>query len=254
MKSRNVVLAMFLLTVASSAPARVDPVCAPRTTDPLQQRWWESEGDWRGVWDPTSAPSTGPSGERIASFHAVWHKGNESAEATLQVTITGNHIEIDRTQGRDTCHYRGNIVPNGTVHGSYTCSWHRIAQTWSARIGDPPDPYCAANDPRLSAPWFEREGAWAGRWTPTGVSGQYNAHFFRSNSRETDDATLTITITDNPLTHARNRVTVIRTEPRGTCTYDGWTTGNGWRAFGRYECSWGGGNLSWSATIGEGHP
>ena len=65
---------------------------------------------------------------------------------------------------------------------------------------------------------------------------------------------LAITIGENGIKHARNWVTVRRSDARGTCTYEGFLHASGWNVNGRYECSWGGGNLPWSATLGTGHP
>ena len=255
MKLRNSLLALSLITFVAPAPAQPGPVCPPASSDQLTMRWYESEGEWWGNWEPTAPPTTGADGSRIATYHAVLHKNNERVESTLTITVTGTHVEIARTDTpnmRNTCHYRGSILASGRAQGTYTCSFHPKLLTWRAKIGDAPSPYCADNDPRLGVTWHEREGDWTGEWSPTGVPGQFSGHFRKG--REINDAPLTISIGENGINHARNWVTVRRNDGRGSCTYEGFLDAGGWHVNGRYECSWGGGNLPWSATLGAGHP
>jgi hypothetical protein len=264
MKMRKLLLAACFVTIVTSALAQ--HTCPPRETDPLKKIWEANEGDWNAKWDPVSAPVTRPDGARVANYRGAWSKptgfghyssSEEKVQGTLTIAINGNAVEIDRVETpnmRNTCHYRGTLTgPNSDiVHGFYTCSYHPIRQEWRARVLTFSSMFCDANEPRLSLPWHEQEGEWRGEWVPTATPGRYTANFRKGG--ETSQATMTIQITENNY-HDRILVKARRTQARGTCEYDGTLTPNadGFNVTGRYQCSWGGGNLPWSAVIGAGH-
>lgn len=266
MRLRKVMLAaacFFTIVITSSAqPGRPCPAAA---TDPLAKQWVANEGDWNGIWDPVSAPTTRSDGARVASYRGAWSKPtgfgsfkttSENVAGNLTIAINGTSVEIDRVETpnmRNTCHYRGTLGATGRVQGTYTCSYHPIRQTWRATIHTSSSMFCDGNEPRLGLTWHEQEGEWRGEWVPTGTPGQFTATFRKG--RETSEATITIQITENSF-HDRILVKARRTQTRGTCNYDGTLTPNadGFNVNGRYECSWGGGNLPWSAVIGAGHP
>ncbi|MBV9217212.1 MAG: hypothetical protein JO053_13670 [Acidobacteria bacterium] len=261
-------LGACLLNIIPSAPAQAPCPSAP--ADPLMKQWVANEGDWNAIWDPVSAPTTRADGARVANYRGAWSKptgfghyssSEEKVQGTLTIAVNGNVVEIDRVETpnmRNTCHYRGTVIAPDRVRGSYTCSYHSAPLRWQARILTPTSAFCAANEPRLSVVWHETEGDWRAEWTPTGAPGHFNASYRKG--RETTQATVTVEITENDL-HNRVVVRARRTQALGTCDYDGFLTGaggatnaDGWTVNGRYQCTWGGGNLPWSAIIGAGHP
>lgn len=89
--------------------------------------WREQEGEWAGTWTPVQ-----PAGD----FRAGWHKGRESKNADLHMTIAGDRVTINRSQGQGLCTYTGTFIGNGwRASGTYTCSWHHQPMPWSATVG-----------------------------------------------------------------------------------------------------------------------
>lgn len=103
--------------------------------------WSETEGDWRGFWQPVNRQA------KDGQYTALWHKKSESARATLQLHFDRNALTVLRTQAEGTCHYNGTTTRDGWhVTGFYTCTWHRLRLPFRATIGTgrppPPVPGC----------------------------------------------------------------------------------------------------------------
>ncbi len=108
----------------------VPPPCDQR--DPrLNVAWRETEGAWRGNWQPSGGTGI---------YNARWTQPTESASATLQIEIRpDNNVVVLRSQAEGNCHYSGRLGPTGwTVSGTYYCDWQpvpRVMQPWSAVMG-----------------------------------------------------------------------------------------------------------------------
>jgi hypothetical protein len=108
----------------------VPPPCDQR--DPrLNVAWRETEGAWRGNWQPSGGTGV---------YNARWTQPTESASATLQIEIRpDNNVVVLRSQAEGNCHYSGRLGPTGwTVSGTYYCDWQpvpRVMQPWSAVMG-----------------------------------------------------------------------------------------------------------------------
>ena len=222
----------------------------------LTVTWDEQEDGWTGVWSPADPRA------RDGRYRALWRKGPEAMGADLVITIvgedfslSGHDIQVVRSSRNQRCYYTGRLTPVSTANprhwqitGTYSCN-RGPALSWSARleelpefvlIGRRPD---GAADERLTKRWREREGEWTGDWVPRDparANGDYEARWRKGNEQEL--AFLKITI-------AANRVTVVRTGPRGRCTY--WGDFSGARTVaGRYTCPWAR-TQPWSATVDE---
>ena len=98
----------------------------------------------------------------------------------------------------------------------------------------------------LRVVWQEREGDWQGAWSPADRSGSGAYHGVWRKGRERATAELMITI-DGTV------VTVVRTQPEGTCNYHGNLAVDRARrtvrVAGYYRCAWAPRTMSWSAVI-----
>ncbi len=247
-----------LALIALFAVAFAAPAAAPafgqlfdlQQNDPrFRQTWLESEGDWNGRWTPAN-PDQYP-GDYIAD----WSKGSEHASARLHIQISGQVVQVVRTQPNGQhCNYRGTFNAAGTVViGAYTCDWARRAMPWRATIGGPipgsrtERPSFQNTQAYLAFAWNEREGNWHGRWTPHTpgvVDGHYDAHF--AMLTESANADLMITIEEGT-----GVVRVRRTDPGGrTCNYTGQIGADVLSISGHYRCSDQPRNtLPWSAYV-----
>ena len=239
-----------LLALVFAAPATAQQVLEVNQNDArFRQTWLESEGDWNGRWTPAN-PDQYP-GDYIAD----WTKGSEHAEARLHIQISGQVVQVTRTQPNGQhCNYRGTFNAAGTVViGTYTCDWANRTMPWRATIGGSipgsrnETPSFQNTQAYLAFPWSEREGNWHGRWAPhtRGVAdGHYDAHF--AMMTESANADLMITIEEGT-----GVVRVFRSDPGGrTCNYTGQISGDVLSISGHYRCSDQPRNtLPWSARV-----
>jgi hypothetical protein len=102
---------------------------AAATADPrLSAIWREQEGEWAGTWSPV---------QTFGDFRAGWHKGREWTNADLHMTIAGDQVTINRSQGLGLCTYTGAFTGNGwRASGTFSCSWNHNRMPWSAVIGE----------------------------------------------------------------------------------------------------------------------
>jgi hypothetical protein len=245
--NRFACIALFALAFA--APATAQQVLELHQNDArFHQTWLESEGDWNGRWTPAN-PDQYP-GDYIAD----WTKGSEHASARLHIQISGQVVQVTRTQpDGQHCNYRGTFNAAGTVViGTYSCDWARRAMPWRATIGGPipgsrtERPSFQNTQAYLAFPWNEREGNWHGRWTPhtAGVAdGHYDAHF--AMMTESANADLMITIEEGTgVVHVR------RTDPDGRiCNYTGQIGADVLSISGHYRCGTDRTLLTWSAYL-----
>lgn len=96
--------------------------------DKLGTKWIEQEKLWKGVWVRRGTSN---------AFDATYtHPHDNPIYATVYITITGNHVTVQRrnaSEGGD-CDYVGVLSPDGkTVTGSYKCD-SGGGSTWSATI------------------------------------------------------------------------------------------------------------------------
>jgi len=245
--SRFTCAALFALAFAAPASAQLLEL---QPKDPrFNQVWIESEGDWNGRWTPAN-PDQYP-GDYIAN----WTKGREQASARLHIQISGQVVQVTRTQpDGQHCNYRGTFNGAGTVViGTYTCDWARRAMPWRATIGGPipgsrtERPSFQNTQAYLGFAWRVREGDWHGMWTPHTpdvADGHYDAHY--AMRTESANADLMITIEEGS-----GIVRVHRTDPGGrTCNYTGQISGGVLNISGHYRCSDQPRNLlPWNATI-----
>lgn len=212
--------------------------------------WDEAEGAWHGKWTPVL--------DVAGHYTARWglNGGPASEQADLRIAIDGTNVRIVRTQAKGTCTYTGALSGDGwRAGGTYTCTWAPTPQRWSAAIGPGRAVTLKScnekSDSRYDVAWRETEGEWAGDWQPNTSVGNSNGLFSAHWTKGAEGARsqLQITIT------GRN-VTVLRSEGRGTCTYNGTLGPNGWTASGTYRCAWDGprDRHPWSAVIGNGAP
>lgn len=215
----------------------------------FSQTWYETEGDWQGVWTPTNAHD--PDG----TFTANWHKPREVAHASLEIRLSGQAAIVTRTQpDGQHCTYRGTFNAARTVvTGTYTCDWARTPMQWRASVGSrtaaaaSDQPSFGAIPFYLALRWRETEGVWRGMWTPVdpeNPDGRFTAHW--AHDRESARADLMITVEDGS-----GHVAVHRTDPGGrTCDYSGQLAGDFLNISGTYHCSDNPRNrLPWSAQI-----
>lgn len=244
--------AAFALWMAAASAADASSIF-------LTVTWYEREGDWAGVWSPNNQL------EGNGQYRALWRKGSEETAADLTITligpasVAGQDVQIVRQSRSGRCDYAGRLVPvsdptvdprHWRAFGTFTCSRGPLLR-WSARIDLPP-PLSAddsgailldAPDDRLSKRWQEREGDWVGIWIPRNAShpdGEYHARWHKGNN-EWESAFLKISIN-------HNAVTVVRTGPRGQCTYTG-TFSDRRTVAGWYRCAWDHRRNTWSATV-----
>ncbi len=255
-RSMSVGLALMALTYGAPAAAQLEPPGqlseqGDRATGwQLGQTWYETEGDWQGVWSQASP------GTRNGAYNAAWHIGRQTERATLQITIrTPLVVEIVRTQpDGQRCNYRGFFNDAGTVvSGTYTCDWARRPMNWRATIGRRIEASQATDAPTairvfdyLGKDWVETEGDWHGRWTqinPGAGDGYYNARWTKGNEHAT--ATLQMSV------DASGNMTVRRRDPDGRqCTYTGVINTHTLRSVsGNYRCTGQDNFLPWRATI-----
>jgi hypothetical protein len=88
--------------------------------------------------------------------------------------------------------------------------------------------------------WHESEGNWDGVWTPAG-DGAYRAEWVFGVQRQSADLRIET---------SGDQVRVTRSQPLGTCAYDGRLQPDGRTVVGVYRCSWNLRSMKWKATIG----
>ncbi|MFM5916078.1 MAG: hypothetical protein ACKOOL_00935 [Novosphingobium sp.] len=95
--------------------------------------------------------------------------------------------------------------------------------------------------------WTEVENGWNGRWTPVrDRPGHFTALWTKNGERVTAD--LQITPIDS------QRVQIVRTQPQGTCTYNGTFWSDAMHVSGSYTCTWVSGRpMRWSASVARGY-
>ncbi|MCA8886484.1 MAG: hypothetical protein KDA35_07660 [Hyphomonadaceae bacterium] len=228
----------FMAGAYSQTPPNDDVVHAKgEMNDPrLRQTWYETEGEWRGIWTPTH-PS-----DADGAFTASWRLRRQTEGATLQVRVSDQIAIITRTQPNGQhCTYRGTFNTARTiVSGNYTCDWARTPMPWRASVGSN-IPASTNDQPSfsnsliyLAAPWRETEGSWHGTWTPVNPEnpdGHFAAHW--AHDRESARADLFVTVESGT-----GRVQVHRTDPSGrTCDYAGQIAGDFLTVNGSYHCS-----------------
>jgi hypothetical protein len=241
-------LVMGALVVGAPAQAQ-GQVSGDPIDSRLSQTWYESEGDWAGVWTPLNPRQ--PTG----AYAANWTLHAETAQARLQINISrGGRVTVTRTQpDGQQCRYQGLFNAGGNVvTGTYNCDWHRAALSWRASVGSR-IARSASDRPSFDNPqaylhleWIEREGNWRGRWTPThpdNMDGVYIANWTMGSERA--HANLAVSV-DNT-----GRVRVNRADPGGrTCNYNGQIGPDLVTITGRYYCSDRPGvQLQWSAVL-----
>lgn len=117
---RAVALAGMLIAGTAAADAA--------RADALGLRWVEQEAGFNGVWTRRGQSDV---------FDAVWaHPSGPRDQAVLRITISGNRVQVIRTQAQGNCVYQGIIGANqATVAGTFSCSWApRQTVAWSATI------------------------------------------------------------------------------------------------------------------------
>jgi hypothetical protein len=109
------------------------------------------------------------------------------------------------------------------------------------------------SDPRLGKRWREQEGDWSGNWVPRHPErrdGVFDARWHKGNN-EWVSAFLQVSINSR-----ESSVHIVRTDPKGTCTYNGTFADPAPTAryvAGTYSCTWDRPRrvLPWSATVDE---
>jgi len=120
---------------------------------------------------------------------------------------------------------------------------------WSATFGAPtpaPDQFTSVDESNrlFEFTWLEREGAWSGVWiphTPGNLDGLYEGRWSQPGSP--------VTIAQLAIRIQGNDVIVRRTQPQGSCNYQGVLAPDRRTVSGTYTCAWGRGQLPWSAEI-----
>lgn len=89
--------------------------------------------------------------------------------------------------------------------------------------------------------WHESEGNWDGTWTPTG-DGAYRADWVFGVQQQSADLRIET---------SGDQVRVTRSQPLGTCAYEGQLQADGRTVLGTYRCSWNIRSMKWKATVGS---
>ena len=249
----SAITALTFIAVAHAQPTDPGPVIlqeTPGSAPPqLGRIWYETEGDWQGVWSPV-APSL-----RDGRYNAGWSLRRNREHAQLAIVLNGDNVRITRTQPNGACQYQGYLNRAGNVAtGTFTCDWARRAMPWRASIGSRIAPSEMADRPAIAVVvpylhyvWIETEGAWHGRWTPHDPSrdnGAYDAHW--AHGTESANATLQISVDAGS-----GNMSVYRYDPGGrTCVYHGIVSNNTLiTASGTYHCQGVPGDLPWRASL-----